>query len=73
MQLEGDLLSTLGEKSGGSERHDAVTGGAMFAGIPGVVATSVVTSNSQNTGPADLFPLDEAAAKTTLAELQLAQ
>ena len=45
----------------------------MFAGIPGVVATSVVTSNSQNTGPADLFPLDEAAAKTTLAELQLAQ
>ena len=56
-----------------SERHDAVTGGAMFAGIAGVVATSVVTSGSQNVGPADLFPLDEATAKTTLAELQLAQ
>jgi Protein of unknown function (DUF2846) len=56
-----------------SERHDAVTGGAMFAGIAGVVATSVVTSGSQNTGPAELFPLDEAIAKTTLAELQLAQ
>jgi Protein of unknown function (DUF2846) len=56
-----------------SERHDTVTGGAMLGGIVGVVATSVVTSSSQNTGPADLFPLDEAAAKTTLAELQLAQ
>lgn len=56
-----------------SERHDAVTGGAIFAGIVGVVATSVVTSGSQNTGPADLFPLDETTAKTTLAELQLAQ
>jgi Protein of unknown function (DUF2846) len=56
-----------------SERHDAVTGGAMFAGIVGVVATSVVTSGSQNTGPADLFSLDEATAKTTIAELQLAQ
>lgn len=56
-----------------SERHDAVTGGAMLAGVVGVVATSIVTSGSQNTGPADLFPLDEAAARTTLAELQLAQ
>lgn len=56
-----------------SERHDAVTGGAMLGGIVGVVATSVVTSGGQNTGPADLFPLDEATARTTLAELQLAQ
>jgi hypothetical protein len=56
-----------------SERHDAVTGGAMLGGIVGVVATSLVTSGSPNTGPADLFPLDEAAAKTTLVELQLAQ
>jgi len=56
-----------------SERHDAVTGGAIFGGVVGVVATSVVTSGSQNTGPADLFPLDEPAAKTTLAELRLAQ
>jgi hypothetical protein len=56
-----------------SERHDAVTGGAMFAGVVGVVATSVVTSGSQNTGPADLFPLEEPAARTTLAELSLVQ
>lgn len=56
-----------------SERHDAVTGGAIIGGIVGVVATSVVTSGSQNTGPADVYALDEATAKTTLAELQLAQ
>lgn len=56
-----------------SERHDAVTGGILAAGVIGAVATSVVTSGSQNTGPAELFPLDEPAAKVTLAELQLAQ
>jgi hypothetical protein len=39
----------------------------------GAVAVSAVSSGSQNTGPADLFALDESAAKTTLAELQLAQ
>jgi len=56
-----------------SQRHDTVTGGAIFGGIVGAVATSVVTSGNENTGPADLFPLDEATAKTTLAELRLAQ
>ena len=56
-----------------SERHDAVTAGTMMVGLVGLAAASVVTSGSQNTGPADLFPLDEAAARTTLAELQLAQ
>ena len=56
-----------------SERHDAVTGGVLVAGVIGAVATSVVTSGSQNTGPAELFPLDEPTAKITLAELQLAQ
>jgi hypothetical protein len=56
-----------------SERHDAVTGGVMIGGIVGLAAASVATSGSQNTGPADLFPLDEAAARTTLVELQLVQ
>jgi hypothetical protein len=55
-----------------SERHDAVSGGAILGGIVGVVAASVVTSGSENTGPAELHPLDEATARTTLAELQLA-
>lgn len=56
-----------------SERHDAVSGGAILGGIVGVVAASVVTSGSQNSGPADLYPLDEATAKTMLAELRLAE
>jgi hypothetical protein len=56
-----------------SERHDAVTRGALAGGLIGLAAASVVTSSSQNTAPAELFPLDEPAAKTTLAELQLAQ
>lgn len=56
-----------------SERHNAVNASAIMGGIVGVVAASVVTSGSQNTGPADLFPIDEAAARTTLADLQLVQ
>lgn len=56
-----------------SDRHDAVTGGAVVGGLIGLAAASVVTSGNPNTGPADLFPLDEPTARTTLAELQLAQ
>jgi hypothetical protein len=55
-----------------SARHDAVTGTTMVAGLAGAVVASVVTSGSDNTGPADLIPLDEPAARTTLADLQLA-
>jgi hypothetical protein len=55
-----------------SARHDAVTGTTIVAGLAGAVVASVVTSGSDNTGPADLIPLDEPAARTTLADLQLA-
>jgi Protein of unknown function (DUF2846) len=55
-----------------SARHDAVTGTTMIAGLAGAVVASAVTSGSDNTGPADLIPLDEPAARTTLADLQLA-
>jgi hypothetical protein len=55
-----------------SARHDAVTGTTIVAGLAGAVVASVVTSGSDNTGPADLIPLDEPTARTTLAELQLA-
>jgi hypothetical protein len=55
-----------------SARHDAVTGTTMVAGLAGALAASVVTSGSDNTGPADLIPLDEPTARTTIAELQLA-
>lgn len=56
-----------------SERHDSVTGMTMVAGLAGALVASAATASSQNPGPAELFPLDEAAARTTLADLQLAQ
>ena len=55
-----------------SARHDAVTGTTIVAGLAGAVVASVATSGSDNTGPADLIPLDEPAARATLADLQLA-
>jgi Protein of unknown function (DUF2846) len=55
-----------------SERHDALSGMAMIGGLAGAVVGSVATSGSDNPGPAEIFPLDESAAQTTLAELKLA-
>ena len=56
-----------------SERHDAITGGGIMGGLVGAAAASLVTSGSPNTGPAELYPLDEPTARIMLAELQLAQ
>ena len=55
-----------------SERHNAVTGVTLIGGLAGAVVASVATSGSDNPGPAVFFPLDEASARTTLAELRLA-
>lgn len=56
-----------------SARHDAVTGMSMAAGLAGVLVASVATVGSDNLGPAEFVPLDEPTARTTLAELQLAE
>lgn len=56
-----------------SERHDAVTGGAVVAGLAGMLVTTVATSDKEGQGPAQLIPLDEPTARTALAELELAQ
>jgi hypothetical protein len=56
-----------------SERHDSVTGVTMVAGLAGALVASAASAGSANPGPADFFPLDESTARTTLAELQLAQ
>jgi hypothetical protein len=56
-----------------SERHDAVTGVTMVAGLAGALVASAASAGSANPGPADFFPLDESTARMTLAELQLAQ
>jgi Protein of unknown function (DUF2846) len=53
-----------------SARHDAATGGAILGGLAGLAVVSVVTAGEANPGPAELVPLDEATARTKLAELQ---
>jgi hypothetical protein len=55
-----------------SERHDSVTGMTVLGGLAGALVASAATAGSDNPGPAELFPLDEAAARTTLVELRLA-
>ena len=56
-----------------SERAKALTGAAYVGGLAGVLVVSAVTSGSESLGPVDLFPLDDAAARSTLAGLQLAE
>jgi hypothetical protein len=56
-----------------SERHNTVTGATIVGGLAGMVAASVVTSGNDSTGPVDFVSLDEAAARTMLAEMQLAE
>jgi len=53
-----------------SERHDAMTGGAVVAGVAGMLVTAVATADKEGQGPAQLIPLDEAAARTALVELE---
>jgi hypothetical protein len=48
------------------------TGGAV-PGLAGMLVAAVATSEKANPGPAELLLLDEPAAKTALAELQLAE
>ncbi|WP_246741063.1 DUF2846 domain-containing protein [Bradyrhizobium sp. 1(2017)] len=52
-----------------SPRHDAAMGGAMLGGLAGLVV-SVATAGEANPGLAELVALDEATARTKLAELQ---
>ena len=56
-----------------SSRRNTVTGLGMAGGLAGVVIASAVTSGSDNPGPVDLSPIDEASARLAIAELQLAQ
>jgi hypothetical protein len=56
-----------------SDRHNTVTGATIVGGLAGMVAASVVTSGSDSTGPVDFVSMDQAAARTTLVELQQAE
>ena len=54
-----------------SKRHDALMGTTLVGGLAGMAVGSIATAGIENPGPADSFPLDDAAARTTLADLQL--
>jgi hypothetical protein len=55
-----------------SPRRDAMTGMSILGGLPGVAVGLVATSGDTNSGPGEFIRLDEPAARTLLAELQLA-
>jgi hypothetical protein len=58
-----------------SKRKNAMiaAAGATGGGILGLALGTAFTSSYDNPGPIDFFPLDEAAARTTIAELKLGQ
>jgi|SRR5579872_1487316 len=55
-----------------SERAKVLGGMSAGGGIAGLLVGAALTSNNANPGPLDFFPLDDEAARTTIAELRLA-
>jgi hypothetical protein len=55
-----------------SERAKTLNGMSAAGGIAGLLVASAITSNNSNPGPLDFLPLDDSAAKSMIAELQLA-
>jgi hypothetical protein len=56
-----------------SERKSAIIASSAGVGLLGFALSSAMTSGYSNPGPLDLLPLDDAAARTTIAELRLAE
>lgn len=56
-----------------SERAKVLGGMSAAGGVAGLLVGAAVTSGNSNPGPLDFFPLDEVAARTTIAELRLAE
>jgi hypothetical protein len=56
-----------------SERAKVLNGMSAAGGVAGLLVGAAVTSGNSNPGPLDFFPLDEAAARATIAELRLAE
>jgi len=55
-----------------SERSKVLGGMSAAGGVAGLLVGAALTSNNDNPGPLDFFPLEESAARTTIAELRLA-
>ena len=56
-----------------SARVRTVTNTSLSAGLAGALIATALTAGADNPGPVDLLPLDDAAARTTLGDLQLAE
>jgi len=55
-----------------SERKSAIIASAAGVGLLDMAVSSAITAGYSNPGPLDFVPLDEAAARTTIVELRLA-
>jgi hypothetical protein len=55
-----------------SERAKVLGGMSAAGGVAGLLVGAAVTSGNSNPGPLDFFPLEEVAARQTIAELRLA-
>jgi hypothetical protein len=56
-----------------SERAKVLGGMSVAGGVAGLLVGAAVTSGNSNPGPLDFFPLEEDAARATIAALRLAQ
>lgn len=56
-----------------SDRSKVLNGMAIGGGVAGLLVGAALTSNNSNPGPLDFFPLEDDAARTTIAELRLLQ
>jgi hypothetical protein len=56
-----------------SDRAKTLNAMSAAGGLAGLVVAGVVTSNNDNTGPLDFFPLDESAARAAMSDLRLAE
>ena len=54
-----------------SKKSDAITAATVIGGLAGAAVGAAMTSGEENPGPLDFVPLDEATARTRIAELQL--
>jgi hypothetical protein len=56
-----------------SDRAKVLGGMSAAGGVAGLLVGAAITSNNSNPGPLNFFPLEEDAARATIAELRLTQ
>jgi hypothetical protein len=56
-----------------SERRGAILASTAGVGLLGMAVSTAITAGYSNPGPFDLLPLEDTAARTTIAELRLGE